>query len=247
MSARPTVSRRAVLRGSIAATVAAIPAGAANLPTCDDAEALAGNARLLDLVADLDRLTAERGAIDAARRRVAAAWADRWPLAPDAASVEARRGAALVERDLLGAPILRAGAARPRELLDVACLRADVEIIAEELARARSTRRRGELAAECDALRAQLSAAEAHQAQREHIRHASGMAALDARAAAVRLSIKHLVAEILAQPAATFGDFLAKARAVDALEIGFIEAGQLCAELAGCESRRERTQEGKPA
>lgn len=232
---RKSFSRRAMLRGSLAATVTTAAtvavASPANVPACH-AGAPAASPRLLALAAALSELLAEQGQISVARNRVAATWADRWPLAPDEITFPLCGRSACAEREMRGIAIRRPGEAEPRGVIERGYLLDDIGAFETDLRRARSEGKRAFCRAEIDSMRRLLATADGYAKECARLRDVSGIAAIDARAEAVRQAIKAKVADLLAQPATTLADFVLKAWAIDESECLYIEARDLCAELA---------------
>jgi hypothetical protein len=226
---RSTVSRRSILGASIAVAAAALPVASLAVATPAAAEV----SPLAALAAAFDRLTAEAGEIEAERRRVAAAWRDRWPLAADEISRRAYAAMSETELDILGDPLVRPGERHARALLDVGFIQADLEEDEAMLRRARAQARRAILRVRVAHGRRCVEAWEAYEAARADILARSGMAALDDRAAAVRGAIHRQAREILAAPATSLEDFSAQAKAVDALGLdGVADAIRLVRRLA---------------
>ncbi len=222
------LSRRRMMCGTVAATVALAPVKSIAAP--DE------NPHLVALGAELVEIVAALAVVEAERRAVAETWGDRWPLAPDQITFEGPRSYAEVERDLLGLPIVRAGEEKARGILDADYLRADLAALDEDINRTRSARRQAAFQREAAGLNDTLNEVEIYRVTCRGVALDSGMFKLDERAADLNSRLAAICKSIEAEPARGLAGLRIKARAVVDGPVQFLAALALAEAIVGLDA-----------
>lgn len=214
------LSRRTMMCGTVAATVALAPVASIAAPAAAPDE----NPHLVALGAELVEIVAALAVVEAERRAVAATWGDRWPLAADEITFEGPRNYSEVERDLLGLPIVRPGEEKARGVVQADFLRSEIEALYEDIRLSRSPRRHAACEREIRAADERLNAVEEYRIACRSLALDTGMAALDERAANLNSRLVSVAKAIEAEPARGLAGLRIKARAVVEGPVQFLAA-----------------------